>query len=333
MAKNSNLHAAKTAKNDEFYTRLEDVERELFHYREHFRDKTVLLNCDDPKWSAFWRYFHLCFKFLGLKKLISTHYEPDGSPSYALIYENPNGIQELDNDVEIGTTIPLKGNGDFRSPECIEFLKEADIVVTNPPFSLFREYAAQLVEYGKQFLIIGNKNAITYKEVFPLIKDGTLWLGITSPAEFSIPETGVAKKLNGLTRWFTNLEHKKRHEPIILWREYAKTPEMFPRYDNYDAINVDKVCDIPIDYDGVMGVPITFLDKWNPEQFEIVGCADADVTPLGWKPMSSYFVALYYKQGNTGSYKEGNRLACYVDFDGLAKVPYKRILIRRKQTT
>ena len=341
MAKNSNLHAAKTAKNDEFYTTLQDVEKELFHYREHFRDKTVLLNCDDPKWSAFWRYFHLCFKFLGLKKLISTHYEPDGSPSYALIYENPEGIQELDNDVEIGTTIPLKGNGDFRSPECIEFLKEADIVVTNPPFSLFREYVAQLVEYGKQFLIIGNKNAITYKEVFPLIKDGALWLGIYAVKEFRQTD-GTIKKFGNIG-WFTNLEHKKRHEPLILWREYAKTPEMFPRYDNYDAINVDKVCDIPIDYDGVMGVPITFLDKWNPEQFEIVELGNSRDN---FTPNKDYVCPK--KHLKNGTVVSGGAINCVlaIEYDtapvGIVYYtsenskylvpPYARILIRRRKT-
>ena len=333
MAKNSNLHAAKAAKNDEFYTRLEDVERELFHYREHFRGKTVLLNCDDPKWSAFWRYFHLCFKFLGLKKLISTHYEPDGSTSYALIYENPNGIQELDNDVEIGTTIPLKGNGDFRSEECIELLKEADVVVTNPPFSLFREYVAQLVEYNKKFIIIGNQNAITYKEIFPLIKENKLWLGygFKGNVGFFINQhyedyATSSQHKEGMIRvsgvmWFTNLEHKKRHEPLLLWREYAKTPEMFPHYDNYDAINVDKVADIPMDYDGVMGVPITFLDKWCPEQFEILGTTER------WSDMRT-------KKYSQDEYNEANDMnATWVIMTSTGyKKGYKRLLIRHRKT-
>ena len=333
MAKNSNLNSAKAAKNDEFYTQLCDVERELFHYREHFRDKTVLLNCDDPKWSAFWRYFHLCFKFLGLKKLISTHYEPDGSPSYALIYENPDGVQELDNDVEIGTTIPLKGNGDFRSPECVEFLKEADIVCTNPPFSLFREYVAQLIEYNKKFIIIGNQNAITYKEIFPLIKENKLWLGygFKGNVGFFINQHYVdyatsSQHKEGMIRvsgvmWFTNLEHKKRHEPLILWREYAKTPEMFPRYDNYDAINVDKVADIPMDYDGVMGVPITFLDKWCPEQFEILGTTER------WSDMRT-------KKYSQDEYNEANDMnATWVIMTSTCYIKgYKRLLIRRRKT-
>lgn len=259
---NANLHKAKTAKNDEFYTQLSDVSKELMHYKEHFKDKIVFCNCDDPSWSAFWKYFHLNFSHLGLKKLISTHYDHE-KPTYKMEYEGGN-----DNDVEVGTITPLEGNGDFRNAECIELLKQADIVVTNPPFSLFREYVAQLMEYEKEFLIIGNKNSITYKEFFPLLKDNKVWIGYESPAEFGTPE-GITKKINGLSRWFTNLDIKKRHEKLILWKSY--TPEEYPVFDELPSvINVNKTSDIPCDYNGYMAVPITFLDKYNPEQFEII---------------------------------------------------------------
>lgn len=259
--KNSNLHKAKQAKNDEFYTQLCDVEKELMHYKKHFKDKIVFCNCDDPTWSAFWEYFHLNFKELELKKLISTHYDAE-NPSYKLEYEGGD-----DNDIEVGVRTRLLQNGDFRSEECVELLKEADIVVTNPPFSLFRPYVAQLIEYDKKFIIIGSKNAITYKEFFPLIKDNKVWIGHNNVKEFKQPD-GSVKKFGNIG-WYTNLDIPKRHEKLILWKKY--TPEEYPKYDNYDAINVDKVAEIPVDYDGVMGVPITFLDKHNPEQFEIIG--------------------------------------------------------------
>lgn len=265
---NSNLQNARKQKNDEFYTKLEDIENELKYYRPHFKGKIVLCNCDDPEWSNFWQYFHLNFEFLGLKKLISTHYNMDGSSSYKLEYDGGN-----DRDCAVGVKTELKGNGDFRSEECLEILKSADIVVTNPPFSRFITNAngygfiETLVDYGKKFLIIGNKNAITYKAFFSMLRDNKVWLGYTSPNEFNTPN-GMTEKINGLCRWFTNLDIQKRREDIIFFKHY--TPEEYPKYDNYDAINVDKVSDIPCDYDGVMGVPITFLDKYNPEQFEIV---------------------------------------------------------------
>ena len=261
---NKSLKKAKKAKNDEFYTQLSDVSEELRHYKKHFKGKTVFCNCDDPTWSAFWKYFHLNFEVLGLKKLISTHYDKD-EPTYKMVYEGGD-----DNNIEVGEKTPLQGNGDFRNQECVDLLKESDIVVTNPPFSLFREYIAQLIEYDKEFLIIGNKNSVSYKEIFPLLKNNKIWLGYNSPAEFNTPE-GVTKKINGLSRWFTNLDIKKRHEKLIkeLYKQYS--PNEYPQYDNYDAINVNKVADIPFDYDGVMGVPISFLDKYNPNQFEIIG--------------------------------------------------------------
>ena len=303
---NRNLAAAKRAKNDEFYTRLQDVEKELIHYRSHFEGKTVFLNCDDPTWSAFWRHFHKLFDVYGLKKLIATHYEYDENVhSYAMVYEGGD-----DADASVGERIELIGNGDFRSDECIEFLKESDIVVTNPPFSLFREYVAQLVEYDKKFLIIGNMNAVTYKEVFPLIKDDKLWIGTSIhsgdrpfyvPDDYPLNATGCGiddmgrryVRVKGV-RWYTNLDVKQRHEELFLSSTYYKKDgsvpqtslERWPRYDNYDAIEVSKTKDIPVDYAGVMGVPITFLDKYNPEQFEIIGASDngavSDEYKLPW---------------------------------------------------
>lgn len=266
---NSHLQAAKNAKNDEFYTQISDIEEELRHYTKHFKGKVVYCNCDDPTKSNFWRYFYRYFGYLGLKKLISTHYEMDGEPSYALIYEGGHdNAENFDEDV---TKVPLKGNGDFRSDECIAYLKQADIVVTNPPFSLFREYIAQLEEYANQFIVIGNPNAMTYKEIFPLIKDNKVLVGFSKPKEFDT-SNGQTKKIS--TRWFTNVDIKKRHhklETVYRWRKRKeKYPDLYPKYDNYDAIEVSKVLQIPLDYTGVMGVPITFLDKFNPDQFEII---------------------------------------------------------------
>lgn len=279
---NSNLHIAKRGKNDEFYTQFSDIEKELQHYRKHFEGKTVFCNCDDPAESNFVRYFALNFDFLKLKRVISTHYEVD-KPSYRIeIYDKVKNFEE------IGTLpkMPLKQNGDFRSDECVELLKESDIVCTNPPFSLFREYVAQLIEYDKKFLIIGNMNAVTYKETFPLIKNNLLWFGpsiSSGDREFRVPEnyplsaTGCRTDKEGNkyirvkgVRWFTNLPHKKRNEELILFRDYCGYEENYPYYANYDAINVDKTKDIPRDFAGIMGVPITFLDKYNPTQFEIV---------------------------------------------------------------
>ena len=291
--KNSNLHAAKSAKNDEFYTQLTDIEKEIRHYKKHFKDKIILCNCDDPTWSEFWKYFHLNFSELGLKKLITTHYEP-GKQSYKLEYSGGD-----DNNIEEGIKTILKGDGDFRSDECIELLKECDVVVTNPPFSLFRQYIARLMEHEKKFLIIGNQNAATYTEVFPLIKNNTLWLGNNHVKEFKTPD-GTLKKFGNIC-WFTNLDINKRHEELPLWKKY--TPEEYPKYDNYDAINVNKVAEIPCDYDGLMGVPLSFMDYYNPDQFEIIG----------------EMVTTQVSEYNFG----------YPYIDGVKK--YVRIVIRRKK--
>lgn len=236
---NKNLQHAKAAKNDEFYTMLSDIENELQHYTEQFKGKTVYCNCDDPERSNFWKYFHLNFEKLHLKRLISTHYEA-GRRSYKMEYEGGN-----DNDIECGVKTPLDCDGDFRSAECIRILDEADIVVTNPPFSLFREYICLLVSHKRKFLVIGNKNAITYKEIFPLIKENRIWLGYCNPSYF-YTSSGITKDVNGLCRWFTNLDMQKRHENIQLTRKY--NPADYQHYDNYDAINVDRVKDIPCDY-------------------------------------------------------------------------------------
>jgi len=285
---NDILHLAKKNKNDEFYTRLEDIEDELKHYKDFFKGKTVFCNCDDPRVSNFFHYFSYNFEHLGLKKLITTCYKSQNSDLFSqndseqavyLEYTGDKNGNKVPDAEEIGIK-PLKGDGDFRSPECIELLKQADVVVTNPPFSLFREYVAQLMEYNKKFLIIGNKNAITYKEIFPLIKDNKLWLGyrnINKDMWLFLPNNSdnYEKMLEGrkvkhiMACWYTNIDYPLRYENIDLYKKF--TPEEYPKYDNYDAINVDKISEIPVDYDGVMGVPITFLDKYNPNQFVIIG--------------------------------------------------------------
>ncbi len=319
MAKNMDLKKANKSKQDEFYTQLSDIEAEMCHYWEHFRGKVIFCNCDDPYESNFFKYFALNFSFLGLKKLIATSYS--GSPIAGqqlplfaikslnvktaetrlpykieiteVMDENADGAIDL-SDVEYllknkkNTLTLLTGNGDFRSPECVELLQEADVVVTNPPFSLFREYIGQLAEYDKKFIIIGNVNAITYKEVFKLISGNKVWLGQSihsGDREFRVPDSyplqasGFRVDENGVkyirvkgVRWFTNLDFKERHENITLYKNY--TPEEYPQYDNYDAIEVSKTAEIPCNYDRTMGVPITFLDKYNPDQFEIVGLAN-----------------------------------------------------------
>lgn len=295
---NKQLTGAKKAKKDEFYTQLADIEVELKHYRGHFEGKTVLCNCDDPRKSKFFHYFVLNFHLLGLKKLITTCYKnqnPDlfsestSEQAVYLIYEGED--IETPPDLTIaGLVCPLSGDGDFRSEECITFLEEADIVVTNPPFSLFREYVAQLIKYDKKFIIIGNINAVTYKEIFPLIQRDQVWLGPSihsGDREFEIPSSYPLEAAGSRTdnegrryirvkgvRWFTNLDFPQRHEELTLYKKYS--PEEYPHYDNYDAINVDKVADIPCDYDSVMGVPITYLDKHNPDQFEILGITESN---------------------------------------------------------
>ena len=301
MAYQTALAASKAAKKDEFYTQYSDIEKEIYHYSNQFRDKVVLCNCDDPFESEFFMFFAMNFEALGLKKLIATCYsespiageqltlfdDPQAEPAYKIELFDVSGIRTTADVKEFvkGNVRHLVGNGDFRSEECVELLKQSDIVVTNPPFSLFREFLAQLIEYDKQFIIIGNVNAITYKEVFPLIMDNKLWMGVSihsGDREFRVPDHYPLQaagfrvdeygrkfiRVKGV-RWFTNIDNAQRHEVLPLYKRY--TPLEFPRFDNYDAINVDKTAEIPEDYDGLIGVPITYLDKYNPDQFRIHG--------------------------------------------------------------
>jgi len=322
-ASNKALTVAKAAKRDEFYTQLPDIERELRHYRHHFEGKVVYLNCDDPRVSNFFHYFSFNFEALKLKKVVATCYKSqnmnlfsqnDSEQAIWLEYtgdRDGNGVPDL-NEIGIKT---LKGDGDFRSDESIELLKEADIVVTNPPFSLFREYIAQLFEYDKKFVVIGHQNAITYKEVFPLIKENRMWLGYgfkRNMAHFASVYEDTAADLDhkeGMIRvsgvqWFTNLDISKRHEDFVLYKTY--NAKEYPRFDNFDAIEVSKTVDIPLDYRGVMAVPITFLNKYNPDQFEIVGCT--------------------YDYGRPAEWDDNTPMAPILG----GKSVYKRLLIKRK---
>lgn len=327
---NTNLKNAKNSKKDEFYTQLTDIEKELRHYKDQFYNKVVYCNCDDPFESNFFKYFANNFNVLKLKKLITTSYakspiinnqlpllemeglKPFGKEPFKIeinevLDNNKDGAIDLA-DVEwllrhnANTSTPLKGTGDFCSEECVELLKEADIIVTNPPFSLFRQFVSQLMKYKKKFLILGNQNAIIYKEIFAYIKENKLWLGYDNggtkwfqvPDDYDIPTESRKKTIGGVKffsmgsiMWFTNLDTTKRHEEMTLYKKY--TPEEYPKYDNYDAIEVSRFLDIPMDYNGVMGVPITFLDKYNPEQFEIIGSnRGIDQDPNGIYGKSSY---------------------------------------------
>ena len=331
------LTKAKLAKKDEFYTQLGDIEREAMHYREYFCGKTVLCNCDDPRVSNFFHYFSHNFEFLGLKKLISICYKNQERDLFTtkatdraiwLEYDGDKNGNRIPDPEEIGIHY-LDGDGDFRKEESINLLKRADVVVTNPPFSLFREYVAQLVKYEKKFLIIGNVNALKYKEIFPLIKQDKMWLGCSihsGDREFGVPDDYPLEasscridekgrkfiRVKGV-RWYTNIEHKERHEEMILYRKYD--PAVYPKYVNYDAIEVSKTADIPCDYDGVMGVPITFMDKYNPDQFEIVGMS------LDLANMSIIRERLGRNDGGP---------TFYIEKDGKLIRLYDRIAIRRR---
>lgn len=359
---NRMLGSAKNAKQDEFYTQLSDIENELRHYRGHLRDKTVLCNCDDPYESNFFKYFALNFNTLGIKRLIATSYvkspiagsylplfdieglKPDGREPYAIeINEVPdfNGDGATDlMDVEYllrhdaNTSRSLNGDGtyaagDFRSAECVEYLLQADVVVTNPPFSLFREYVAQLVEHEKQFLIVANKNAATYKEIFPLIKGNKIWTGVRPfsggmwfisdyPGKYERVVDGV-KQINVPAIWLTNMDNPKRHEVMPLYKRY--TPDDYPSYDNYDAIEVSKTNEIPADWEGAMGVPITFLDKYNPAQFEILGITDRD--------NNSGLKTREYTSADSPNHNDLNRRGA-IRAGGELKSTYARLLIKRR---
>ena len=336
---NSTLNNAKRAKEDEFYTRREDIERELTHYADHFRGKVVYCNCDDPEKSEFWPFFTRNFWAYGLKKLIATHYEPDEKNfSYKLeLTEKQDGQFYFDGPVKT----PIQSNGDFRSACCIELLEEADIVVTNPPFSLFREYVAQLMKYEKKFIIIGSKNAVKYKEIFPLIKGNQLWLGyhpMSADMYFHVPDSyqkwlktnkqkGSGYRIvdgeimgRSASVWFTNLETTLRHTPIDLrGNYYAGNEEKYPQYVNFDGIEVGKISDIPCDYYGMMGVPITFMAVYCPEQFEIVGYSLDMATPISTCAAEG---ADFTKGGNCFYLDDGN-----LHYRRL----YDRFVIRRKK--
>lgn len=342
MNLNKNLQSAKQSKNDEFYTQLADIERELKNYKHHFKGKVVYCNCDDPRVSNFFHYFSYNFEELGLKKLITTCYQNQEMDLFSqhdieqealyLEYEgekNGGNVPTIEN---IGVHY-LKGDGDFRSEECIELLKEADIVVTNPPFSLFREYVAQLMEYDKKFIIIGGFNAITYNEIFPLIKDNKMWIGYgfkSGNAFFKIPlekdfAKGVFDKETGLVKfrnvtWYTNLDIAKRHEDLILYKKYNEEDHI--KFDNYDAINVNKIAEIPMDYEGYMGVPITFIDKYSPEQFEIIGITDRQNT--------SGLRTKKYTREDAERYNDLNARGV-LKVDGEYILKYARVLIKNKK--
>ena len=386
MAKRADLGAAKAAKKDEFYTQLTDIEKEMRYYRKHFKGKTVLCNCDNPFESNFFKYFVLNFNRLGLKKLIATCYEgsavtnqqlslfdvvggdePVENKSYKAVvtkvYDTTGDggvdmfdVAELFKQHENELT-ELQGDGDFRSKECLALLDEADIVVTNPPFSLFREYVATLVERKKHFIIIGNVNAITYKEIFPLLKRDEMWIGASIhsgdrafyvPDDYPLNAAGCGVDADGRkfirvkgVRWYTNLGFRQRHDELILAKRYA--PEKYHMYDNYDAINVDKTADIPCDYDGIMGVPITFLDKYSPDQFEIVALGHSKDN--NFTPTKTYInPKKHRKDGTVVSGGSVNNVLAYAveeqpvgqvyysadNVDGYLMIPYARILIRNK---
>ena len=380
MALSDNLRKAKENKKDEFYTQYEDIQKELNHYEKHFEGKTVLCNCDDPFESNFCKFFLRNFNYLKLKRLICTSYNSSPVAGTQLSFfdiaedgvqhghgyvldltkvpmANGRGVsdEDIDNLLKSKKWIKeLNGDGDFRSEECIEFLKQADIIVTNPPFSLFREYINQLFQYDKKFIVIGNQNAITYKEIFPFLKENKMWLGNGFKGNvgfFESPYEDKAKSSQhkeGLIRvpgvmWFTNLDLKKRHEKLVLYKNYSC--EEFPKYDNYNAINVDKTSDIPCDYDGVMGVPITFMDKYNPEQFDILGISKTWATDFEVKKIKEYKQAFQHSKGKVskgGKVNDGATIALdncpdgtyYTDNNCKNKYliqVYARVFIRRKE--
>ena len=338
--KNVILSKARNNKKDEFYTQLPDIENELKHYKDHFKGKVIYCNCDDPVNSNFYKYFAKQFGFLGLKKLITTHYDyNEQKPTYKLELTSDN--------FKNPKNTPLKGNGDFRSAECIEILKEADIVVTNPPFSLFREYVAQLIEYEKKFIIIGSQQYIATVNLFPLFKKNEIWVGLSASSgiKFASPykKIGIQSQMKSKliiikdAMWFTNLDHNLRHEPLILYKTYNE--QDYPKYVNYNGINVDKTKDIPKDYDGIMGVPLSFMTKYNPDQFEIIGLSmvglcnfinNKKITVLknGIETNKSHIASWVLMKWN----KNRDKYPGYKDYYSgeLYTQPYKRIFIKRK---
>lgn len=338
---NGSLHTAKAAKNDEFYTKYDDIAAELKHYSTFLRGKVVFCNCDDPTWSNFWKYLHNNFSVLGLKKLISTHYEADGSPSYKMEYEGGDDLN-----TEVGTTTPLKGNGDFRSEECMEILRSCDVVITNPPFSLFREYMKSLVDSDKRFIIIGTMNSLHYKEIFPLIKENKVWTGFSfnKTMEFIMPDDYELKgkayidadgKKHGFVPgilWYTNIDIKKRHELFFKPEEahcyYEDKEDSYPQYINFNAIEVNSTNRIPIDYAGMIGVPDNFLEHYNPREFEIIGLAHGNLgTDIGISANLSAAQKAAFKKENK-AFRRGDPI--YRNNQGKLVIPYSRIIIRNR---
>lgn len=333
MAKNNNLHTAKKARNDEFYTMLTDIEKEMRYYKDFFKGKVVYCNCDDARESNFFKYFSLNFEFLGLKKLISTGYKADGK-GVVLVYEgDKNGNRRVDNEEIIVNE--LNGDGDFRSEECIEYLKECDVVVTNPPFSLFRQYVKQLMDYGKKFIVMANNNAITYKEFFPYIKNGKVWLGRTlftgkmpyfkvsdsynlTNDRFEKREDGLYKQVNGIC-WFTNVPNDNNRQVLDLYKRYSF--EDYPKYDNYDAIECGRMENLPCDYDGVIGIPITGLKYlWSDGTIH----TEYNGTTTQFEIIDARTIALNDKQKNKNTY-----LIKDADSAINGKPTYARICIKR----
>lgn len=334
---NRSLHTAKATKQDEFYTQLSDIEKELRHYTKHFKNKNVLCNCDDPKVSNFFHYFSHNFEKLELKKLITTCYKNCDADLFSKHTDERGIYLEYDGD-KSGNRVPdpdeigihkLTSDGDFRSQECVKLLKQADVVVTNPPFSLFREYVDHLIKYKKKFLIIGNQNAISYKEIFDLIKGNKIWLGYTHPVAFVVPdhyemrevrswrdENGTNWRSLGNACWFTNLDIAKRHDELILYKNYS--PAEYPEYKNYDAIEVSRYTDIPIDYDGPMGVPVTFLDHYNPDQFEILGSSRTLARPMS-------------EVAEKGSFQQGGPRFYLATATGAYRRMYDRLVIKKRR--
>lgn len=369
---NTQLKDAKNNRRDEFYTRLEDIENEMRYYRKHFKGKTILCNCDDPFESNFFKFFVLNFNRLGLKKLIATCYsgspiagkqlslfdvigdeEKKDTPYKAIVttvYDitGDGGIDMFDI-AELfkhgeNTLEELKGNGDYKSPECLELMDEADIVVTNPPFSLFREYLATLMSRNKDFIILGNMNAVSYRDVFPLFKENKIWIGASIhsgdrafyvPDDYPLAASGCGVDENGRkyirvkgVRWFTNLDIRQRHEEMILIRRYD--PSIYPTYANYDAIEVNTTSDIPCDYAGLMGVPVSFMDRYNPDQFEIIGMTNLPESIPDLKPIGKEWCDKYFAQGGTGHVSANMWGLVFYTPEGEAKRSYARILIRNK---
>ena len=375
MSKNKNLHKAKRKKKDEFYTQFSDIEKELCHYKEYFKDKVVFCNCDDPYESNFFKYFVLNFNTFGLKKLIVSGYvtslvtdgefvlfeDDENIPKNQPYAVYINEVTDLNSDKRMDlqdVKLLLKKNicrklygddkypaGDFRSKESIALLKQADIVVTNPPFSLFREYMTQLISFNKKFIVWGAENAISYREIFTLLKENRLWIGYTANATkiFKFPynyekfDEKITAKINDGNKYckvpsitvYTNLYIKKRYKNLISHKKYNSNE--YPKFENYNAINVNKISDIPCDYLGIMGVPVSFLNYYNPNQFEIIGLGYGELAKqIGITPIGKEFLSLYFTQGNKGNYVPNNVLCCYIDNKGNAKIPYARILIRKR---